>query len=225
MVRPIILKPSPTSILKLIRHKKRIHNHIIVPRHRHLSTTHIPSHSHIQQHRHLPQRPRPLRHLSLHHRPAINIPNHASLASLSARLIPRKVIPNRSGMHIRYTRAQDAVLIRLMVLAPVQARMVLMVAVPSLCNIDFAICRPCERFLRQEPECRPDAVRTGRVYNAGENTAVLREGASADEPRRGVSLIWRVGMFIDNGSYNQPSIWRTVRNICPKSAKPFPPDS
>ena len=210
MIPPIILKPSPTAMLQLIRHKQRIHNHIIIPRHRHFPTTHIPTHGHIQQHRHLPHRPRPRGYLRLHHRPSVNIPNHAPLPSLSARLIPRKVIPNRPGVHIRYTRAHDAVLVRLMVLAPVQAGVVLVVAVPSLCNVDFAICRPGEWLLRQEPECGPDAVGAGRVYNASENAAVLREGSSADEARRGVSLVWRVGMFIDNGSYNQPSIWRAV---------------
>lgn len=119
------------------------HDHIIPPIPRCLAATNITAHSNVQQDRHVPQGPRTLGHLALHDGPTVDVPNHP------APLIPRKLIRHGSSVHIWNSRAQHTMLLRFMVLTPVQAGMVLMVAVPRFRNVNLAICRPRKWLLGQ----------------------------------------------------------------------------
>ena len=42
-------------------------------------------------------------------------------------------------------------------MSPVQTTVINHLAVPRLCNVDFAVDGPCEWFVGEEPERRPDA--------------------------------------------------------------------
>jgi hypothetical protein len=74
---------------------------------------------------------------------------------LAARLVPGKVVPNRAAAHVRDLGAQDPMLLRLVVMAPVKARPILPVAIPRLGNVNLAVYGPRERLRRQQPKGRP----------------------------------------------------------------------
>lgn len=204
--RPIPLKPRPTT-LRLARQKQTLNNHVIIPISRNLSRANIPPHGHIQQNRHLPQRPCPLGNTPLHDRPPINIPHHPPLPRFPPGLIPHEIVPHGTRVHVRDLGPQHAVLPRLVVLAPVQARAVFAVAVPCLGNVDLAVGRPREGFAREEPKGRPDAVGAGGDDGGGQDAPVSGQGLAADEAGRGVppGRVWRG--VVGDGSEDESAVW------------------
>lgn len=92
-------------------------------------------------------------------------------------------------MHIGDLCPQNAMLVSLVVLSPMEACPVLVVAVPRLCNVDFSIYGPAERLLGQEPECRPDALCAGGRDDGSEDTLVSLEGMPAHQAGRGIFLL------------------------------------
>jgi hypothetical protein len=79
------------------------------------------------------------------------------LTGLPARLEPGKVISHRAVLHVGDLGAEDAVLVWLVVEAPVETRVVLQVAVPGLGDVYFAVCGPGEWLLGEKPEGWPYA--------------------------------------------------------------------
>ena len=69
---------------------------------------------------------------------------------------------------------------------PVQAGVVDRVAVPGLRDVDFAVCRPGEGFVREEPECGPDAGGAGEGKDGGEGAVWVGEALVRDEAGGGV---------------------------------------
>lgn len=81
--------------------------------------------------------------------------------------------------------------------------MVLAITIPCLCNVDLAVSGPREGFLREQPECRPDALRARRLDNCDETAAVAGERLSTDEPRRRVALFGCGGLALCDGAEDQ----------------------
>lgn len=71
-------------------------------------------------------------------------------------------------------------LLRIVMVAPVQARLVLAVAVPGLGDVNLAVLGPREGLLGEEPEGRPDAGGAGGLDQAGEDAAVVLQCLLAD---------------------------------------------
>lgn len=205
---PIIVEPPPAAILHLVRHRHCKHDQVVRAVPRHLALAHVAPHGDVEQHRHVPQRPRPRGHGALHDRPAVNVPNHAPLAAAAAGLIPRKVVLHGAAVHVRDARAQHAVPVALVVLAPVQAAVVLAVAVPRLGNVNLAVRRPRKRLPRQQPKGRPDALGAGGEEHGREDAAVVRERLPADEARRGVLLVAVAGRIVGHGADDQSAVLR-----------------
>lgn len=189
---PVLLEASPAAILHLMCHEEAEDYHIIRAITRYLSLADITTHSNIQQNGHVTQRARASRNLGLHNRTTINVPDHTSLAGLTSRLIPRKLVEHGALAHVGDPGAEDAVLVGLVVLAPVQAAVVLAVAVPRLGNVNLAVGRPGEGLLGEQPEGGPDAVRAGREDGGGEDAAVVLERLLAHEAGRRVPVLLAV---------------------------------
>ena len=168
---PIILKSMPTTILRLTPHIQTMHNKIIISIPRCLPSTNIPTHSNIQKNIHIPHRPHTFRNITLHNRSSINIPYHSTLITL---LKPRKVVPHRPMLHVGNLGAKHAMLVRLMVLSPVETGVILHITVPRLRYVDFAVCGPGKGLLREKPECRPDAACAGWGEVGGEHALIPR---------------------------------------------------
>lgn len=135
-----------------------MHDHIVVPISRDLSTAHVSAHGHVEENRHVPHGPRAGGNLGLHDGPAVDVPDHPALACLPARLDPGKVVLDRAVLHVGDPGAEDSVLFGFVMLTPVEARVVFEISVPCLGNVDFTIYRPGEWLLREEPEGWPDAL-------------------------------------------------------------------
>lgn len=121
-----------------------------------LTPTNVPAHGYIQQHRHISHRPRSRWNLTLHYWLSVDVPDHSSLARLAIWLVPGKVISHWATVHVVNASTQDSMLLRLVVEAPMETRMVFVVSVPCFGNVYLAIRWPRERLARQKPEGRPD---------------------------------------------------------------------
>lgn len=60
-------------------------------------------------------------------------------------------------MHVGDASTQDSMLLRFVMEAPMQTRVVLMVSIPRFGNVNLTISGPGEGLARQKPEGRPDA--------------------------------------------------------------------
>ena len=74
--------------------------------------------------------------------------------------------------HIWDVRATDKMLSRILsvIEPPVETRVVLAVAIPALGNVDLTFMRPYKRLAGQEPECRPNPLRTRKTEPSRQTT-------------------------------------------------------
>lgn len=151
----------PATIFRLTSHVQTMYDHIVVSICRGLTAANITSHSNVEKNSHLPHWPCTLGDISLHNRSTINIPDHSTLTRLSTRLEPCKVIPDGAMLHVGDLSTENTMLVRFMVMTPVQTRVILKISIPRLRNVHLTICRPRKRLLGKKPECRPDTRRAG----------------------------------------------------------------
>lgn len=190
LTSPVRFKTSPSTMLQLTRQEHGVNYHVIEPISRRLPPTNIAPHRNIQQHGHVSHRPRPLGDCSLHDGPPINVPNQPALTCHTPRLLPRKVIAHRTSMHIMYFGPHDTVLMRLMMLTPMETTMVFAITVPCFCNVNLSISWPAKWLLGEQPERRPYSFHAGGQDDCRENALVTSQCSSANKTSGGVSLFW-----------------------------------
>jgi len=149
-----------------------MNDHVVAPILRDLTGAHVAAHSHIEKHVPVPHGPRSRRDKGLHDSLPIDPPEHPPLTGCAAGLVPSEVEAHRTGVHIRDGGAHGTVLERLVVEAPMQTRLVLVVGVPRFGHIGLAVSRPHEGLARQQPECRPDAVGAGQRQHGRQDPGV-----------------------------------------------------
>lgn len=91
-------------------------------------------------------------------------------------------------LHVGNLGAKNAMLIRLMVVSPVETRVILHIAVPCLRYVNLAVSGPREWLLREKPECRPDTRRARRCEVGGEDALIARQSLTTYESSRGIPL-------------------------------------
>lgn len=84
-----------------------------------------------------------------------------------------------------------------------QARVVLAVAIPGLCDVNLAVGRPGEGLLGKQPKGRPDTCRAGRLDDSGKGAAVTAKWLAAHQTTRSVALLWRGGRALRKGADHQ----------------------
>ena|SRR3569833_1525557 len=119
-----------------------MNDHVVAPILRDLTGAHVAAHSHIEKHVPVPHGPRSRRDKGLHDSLPIDPPEHPPLTGCAAGLVPSEVEAHRTGVHIRDGGAHGTVLERLVVEAPMQTRLVLVVGVPRFGHIGLAVSRP-----------------------------------------------------------------------------------
>lgn len=87
-------------------------------------------------------------------------------------------------------------LLRLMMLSPVQTGPVLMIAVPSLHDVNLSIRWPGEGLLGKQPERRPDPFGARGENHSGEDSCIATEGLATHKSSRCKLSLWirRVGV-------------------------------
>lgn len=205
-VCPIMLKTTPTTILGLATQKEGLNDHIVIPIGGDLAAADAASHCNVEQDRHVSHGPRALWDRRLHDGSAIDVPDHPALSSVPAGLIPGEVVPHWAGVHVGDLGADDAMLLLLVVEAPVQTGSVLVIAVPGFRNVDLAVYGPGKGFLREKPEGGPDALGAGRQNDAREDSSISSQGLPAHQPGRGVSLLCRRCGVLGNGADHETAI-------------------
>lgn len=145
---PFSLKALP-PIWRTFTHFQILNHKIILPLIRLPSLTHIPSHRHIQQHPKIRHPPRPLRNLCPHDRSPINIPHQPSSPPRNPFfLLPRepKSMPTRT--QIRQGCLKNPMLVPILPIevSPMKTRMIHLLPIPRLENINLPVIRPRKRI-------------------------------------------------------------------------------
>lgn len=193
-------------MLQLTRQMQGRNNHVVMAVGRLLSAADVAPHGDIQQHGHVSHGARPLGDGRLHDGPAINVPQHPTLAGPPPGLLPGEVVAHRPGMHVVYLGPPHAVLVLVVMLAPVETAPVLAVAVPRLGDVDLAVRRPAKGLLREQPEGGPDALGAGGQDDGRENALITGKSGPAHETSRRVALLFVLRGIVCQGADDELAV-------------------
>jgi len=192
-----------------------MYDEIVTPICRYPAVADVTSNRNIQYYPPFLKPSRSLRLPAFHDRPAINVPNQSStLLCPVYRLIPRKAIYVATrAIQVWQRGLNNAMLIPILtvVVAPVQAGMVGLLAVPRLHDIDLSVRRPSARLFRQHPEGGPDARRGRRRYPRLEVSASPRQPLAREQARAGVLVSVACGGY--DGADDE-RVRRRVEGVC-----------
>ena len=189
-----------------------VDDHVVLSIGRDLAAADIAAHGDVEEDGEVLDRPLAL-HCHLHDRLAVDVPHQPAVAGLPTGLVPGKVVPHRPGAHVVDLGLEDAVLLRLMMVTPVETGFVLVVAVPGLGDVNLAIVGPGERLLGEQPEGRPDAVGTGGLDHTREDASVATQRPLADETSGCEALLGLMRAAICDGPEDQAIVLRAGMDV------------
>lgn len=181
---------------------ERMDDHVIITITRQHASIDVPTHGNVDDNLEITHPPRPRGYISLHNRPAINIPHQAAARVAMRRLLPSKAIPPALGVvQLGDGGLDDAMLVPVLAVevAPVQAGVVDAGGVPGLEDVHLAVVGPGKGLARQQPEGGPDAGRRGGREAHLQEAAVAAEGLVRGQAGAGV-LVARGRGGVDDGA-------------------------